>query len=249
MRVNTQMLKSLNKYFFFFFANVAVFCACNKTDFVTLSEDQTEQYIIRQLEDTLVYEVNKASKGTSSETDTTYDLQEIVNQQVVSTDKIVNTLYRFSKATAAITYPVLPQAVWKSELSPFRYVKVEDNVRYVRLEFPLSQSKNWDGNDENIENQEQYEVKWVGQPYALNDSVTFNETVYISQKKIETISDTINFYEVYAKNVGLIEKFKDERKYEIIETLIDTVDFTITYITELESSSFFHQKLKTNATN
>jgi hypothetical protein len=83
--------------------------------------------------------------------------------------------------------------------------KLEENERFVRLSFPVTQGKTWDGNAYNTLGQWNYKYKEADKPFSIA-AFAFDSTCLIEQKnEINSISHRV-YKERYAKNVGMIEK-------------------------------------------
>ena len=83
--------------------------------------------------------------------------------------------------------------------------KVEENIRFTKLVFPIKNGEYWNGNAYNDLLFCEYTYDSIHEPYELN-SFSFDSTVTVLQKDLYTAVDYQNAYEVYAKNVGLIYK-------------------------------------------
>jgi hypothetical protein len=95
--------------------------------------------------------------------------------------------------------------VWSAQRTATTYERVEENVRYVRLNLPLRSGNSWDGNSFNTLGSWTYKCTAANEPYSLN-SLNFDSTALIIQK-----ADTNRLYyklytERYARHTGLIEK-------------------------------------------
>lgn len=83
--------------------------------------------------------------------------------------------------------------------------KLEENVRYIRLAFPVEQGKTWNGNAYNTIGQWNYKYRAVDEDYTIA-SFALDSTLLVEQKnEINLISHRV-YKERYAKNIGLIEK-------------------------------------------
>jgi hypothetical protein len=110
----------------------------------------------------------------------------------------------------------------------------EENVVFVKHNFPVKMGKTWDGNSKNtlqtlqeLYNQTtvpevwEYEYKNVNEPYTIN-GMTFDSTVTVLQiDRPAAFGLDIFSQEVYAKDVGLI--YKQMRMYNIQGA--DTIGF------------------------
>jgi hypothetical protein len=144
----------------------------------------------------------------------------------------VDTVYR--DQTGALTYKVIRSrrshaaAPWGQDsivtinksFSDLRYTR--DNLKIVKLVFPVSENKKWNGNAYNISNDlddrdkadndiddpqfNEYHYAQVGQPFTLGDT-TYNPTVRVVQVFEDWGSLVLNdSHEVYALGVGMIYK-------------------------------------------
>ena len=98
--------------------------------------------------------------------------------------------------------------VWHANKTSSTFEKVEENIRYVRLVFPVSEGKQWNGNAYNTLGQKEYEIISVDQPESINN-INFDSVVTV--KQFEKINFIENIYEAekYARNAGLIYKKRD----------------------------------------
>lgn len=106
--------------------------------------------------------------------------------------------------------------VWSSYRNAQRAEKVEDNVRYVKLVFPISIGVTWNGNAYNTLTPRNYEFIFVGAPDIFNN-FTFNETVRV-QEDDEPANLLNDFYaeEKYAKNVGCYYRYISDLEFNFI---------------------------------
>ncbi|NTW33300.1 MAG: hypothetical protein HGB12_11880 [Bacteroidetes bacterium] len=126
------------------------------------------------------------------------------------------------------TLPFILQDVWYSNLTSSTAEKVEENIRYVKLQFPINEGEIWNGNVFNNLDELNYKYENVYELYTVN-GVTYNPTVTVIQKMVNYLTEESNMTEVYAKNIGLIyKKFKDVKKYPApgLDSIIGGVDYT-----------------------
>lgn len=95
----------------------------------------------------------------------------------------------------------------------------EENVTFIKHNFPVKEGKAWDGNSKNtlqtleelylqtnIPDVWNYQYENVHQPYTIN-GFTFDSTVTVIQlDRQTTIALSIYAKEVYAKDIGLVHK-------------------------------------------
>ncbi len=114
-------------------------------------------------------------------------------------------LYRSKRLTASDPWEYLD--TWSARRSPIRVVLQEGNTSFVKLEFPLRENREWNGNLFNTLGEDVYESIQIKQPFTIEGLPEFSKTITVIQ------SDNQDFIvyqdkrsEVYAQNVGLIEK-------------------------------------------
>jgi hypothetical protein len=110
------------------------------------------------------------------------------------------------------------------ERDDFSAQRVEDDTRKIKLSFPLKERKTWDANEFNINEYQSAQTIKVNEPYMAGDT-EFIETVIVDLgNDINPFFTTVE-EEVYAKNIGLINrivkeietqpgKYKDGTEYE-----------------------------------
>lgn len=100
---------------------------------------------------------------------------------------------------------------WKYHLTGTRWVdtykavNTEENTSVVKMIFPIRERKSWDANQLNIQGQRLFRYRSVDQPYMMN-GLAFSNTVKIEQESVISAFILLDFSEVYAKSIGLIEK-------------------------------------------
>lgn len=87
--------------------------------------------------------------------------------------------------------------------------RVEDDTRKIKLSFPLKERKTWDANEFNINDYQSAETIKINEPYMAGDT-EFTETVIVDLgNDINPFFTTVE-EEVYAKNIGLINRIVKE---------------------------------------
>ena len=80
----------------------------------------------------------------------------------------------------------------------------ESNIPYVKLVFPVTESKSWNGNAYNSMGEEDYHYKNVSEKTTILNSV-FPYSVTVIEKDLEDpVVNTVKNYEIYASGVGLV---------------------------------------------
>lgn len=100
--------------------------------------------------------------------------------------------------------------VWFATRTATRAEKVEENVRYVKLIFPVNNDETWNGNAFNTEEDFGIDYKFMNVNEPFTDTLTgiaFDSTVTVLQiERILPVSLSLYSLEVYANNIGLVYK-------------------------------------------
>jgi len=99
------------------------------------------------------------------------------------------------------------EKVWSANLTSTTAERVEDNIRYVRLTFPINVNATWNGNVYNtIPNDSwSYTYTSVDQPYTLGNN-NFDSTLTVVEDSIRTGVSHRYYMEQYARNIGRISR-------------------------------------------
>jgi len=112
-------------------------------------------------------------------------------------------VYRYKRATASDSWDYLD--TWSFDTNRLRTIVYEENVPFVKLSYPASLNRTWDGNAFNAQEEDMYEL--VGKGAYSVPAGSFNDCVRVIQ---EDNQDFIVFQdyreEVYGASVGLLYK-------------------------------------------
>jgi hypothetical protein len=97
--------------------------------------------------------------------------------------------------------------VWTMNRNASDAQKVEEDVRFVKLKFPVIENTKWNGNIYNTLDSWQYELINVDQPYLVN-GISFDSSATVLQydDMNEIIISRDFSEEVFVKNIGLVYK-------------------------------------------
>ncbi|HNQ62062.1 MAG TPA: hypothetical protein PKJ62_06710 [Bacteroidia bacterium] len=98
--------------------------------------------------------------------------------------------------------------VWTQTLTLTGAYRIEDNVAYHKLAFPINSGINWNGNDANTLEEETYSYEEFHVPTTIG-GVTFDSTLTVVQIEEENFIERIYGKEKYATGVGMIFKQRD----------------------------------------
>ena len=107
-----------------------------------------------------------------------------------------------------VPYSALPwvlRNVWAENRTATRAEKVEENVRFVKLIFPIKKNKTWNGNAQNTNSEIDYKYSFTDLSKTIAGNV-FDSTLEVEQQNYTDILTKNYCAEQYAKNVGLVYK-------------------------------------------
>ncbi|MGQ9847931.1 MAG: hypothetical protein ACUVQP_10605 [Bacteroidales bacterium] len=117
-------------------------------------------------------------------------------------DETGNPIYRIERYKRSDTLSSWKLTdVWFSQYYHNQAHKVEENIRYVKLIFPIAKGLKWNGNAMNTLEPQTYEIDTLDKPWK-----NFDSTLVVVQQNKETMIDKYFDYERYAKHKGLVEK-------------------------------------------
>ena len=105
-------------------------------------------------------------------------------------------------------YPWTFMNLWIAGMNSTSAQRVEDNIRFIKLSFPLDPRTTWNGNAYNSYPVEDYAYEDIHYPGTVN-SLDFDSTITIIQNDFISSINRIDKKEIYAKNVGMVYKVLD----------------------------------------
>ncbi|MCX6291883.1 MAG: hypothetical protein NT126_08975 [Bacteroidetes bacterium] len=116
------------------------------------------------------------------------------------------------------------QVEWTAKLTATSAQRVEDNIRYVKLSFPMNKKTSWNGNAYNNYVREDYSYDDIHVPSTIN-TLYFDSTVTVLQLLDDNLIHRIYKAEKYANHVGLVYKQKDSLNINSIGQVTNGVEF------------------------
>jgi len=113
---------------------------------------------------------------------------------------------------------------WVSNLTELSAQRVEDNVRYVKLSFPISIDATWNGNAFNIYGPENYTYSEVHAPADIA-TMHFDSTVTVLQFQDFNLIHRIFKEERFANHIGLVYKQRDSLNINAISQITNGVEY------------------------
>ena len=225
-------------------ALVFLMVSCSDDQVVNSTLPDSQKYFPLKQGAWMIYQVDSTGYQTSNCQEQavllSYQLKEVVDSSFIDgTNEEAFRIMRYKRANASMPWQFIN--VWTAKLKNNSAERVEDNIRFVKLSFPVDSKVTWDGNAYNQYDEELYRYGQINQPYDMN-SLHFNETAEVVQYRLDdTLIFKINKTERYAKNIGMIDKIMDSTyNYINCGQFLDTVTGIIRF---RRSGISFRQRL------
>lgn len=210
MYSNVIFVYSIYMRYRLFLVIALAFAAC-KPESSEEDVDLGYNYFPTQVGATWVYNVDSIAydDNTGSTTIDTFTYQyreQIEGTFVDATGKTAQLVSRFFRNHDTLPWVRASNAtLLKTELNA---QKVSENIRFVKLVFPLEQYKTWNGNSYNGLGEEEYSVKSFDEPVKVG-GITYPQSVTVLQAEELNFVKEIKREEVYARNTGLVYLLSD----------------------------------------
>ena len=174
---------------------------CNKHEGVDFLDFDYDYYPLdlNQEREYLITDILHNSLGSDT---VVYFLKEVITQEFIDQQgDIAYRLERYWKTDLLADYSL--KDVWTTKKTSRTAQKVEENIRFTKLIFPISRGSFWNGNGFNYLAEKEYYYDSINESstFGLN---SFDSTVYVIQNSNNNLLEFDEAYEVYAKNIGLV---------------------------------------------
>jgi hypothetical protein len=132
--------------------------------------------------------------------------EEVDSSYIDSENKKNFVIVRYKRDNDTLPWELIN--VWTAKIDAYSAQRVEDNIRFVRLKFPITPTTYWNGNAYNYYPVEEYGYSRLFQA-AQYGTLTFDSTVTVNQNNFVSNINRIRKNEVYAAGVGLLYKELD----------------------------------------
>ncbi len=168
----------------------------------------TMNYISNDVGKWIVYDVDSIyhldnDSNTDNNVDTFhFQIKEVIDSMGIDGEnQPIQNLTRYKRQNDTLPWNFLVR--WTAKITATSYQKVEDNIRYIKLGFPITNSEQWDGNAFNTLGVENY---FYG---AINQAVSYGSFYFDSTLTVVEGDSTIGFVnypygiEKYATGLGM----------------------------------------------
>lgn len=189
------------------FLLISIAVACNNDDDInTTPSGLIYHYYPVNVGHEVIYNASLITKDEFSGNEDTsfYQIKEVIESVFLDDEgRQTQRLERYTRDTP--NDPWIIADVWTSNRTTNHVEKREENISYVKLVFPITNSVTWNGNALNTEEPKEYEYEDLHIADVVG-GITFDSTLTVLQMDFE--DPFIKQYEVekYAPGVGMIYK-------------------------------------------
>jgi hypothetical protein len=108
-----------------------------------------------------------------------------------------------------------PKDVWWQVSNSQRAERAEENLRKIKLVFPVREDQTWNTNAYNTSSPLTLTYEEVDVPWSAN-GMSFDSTCLVVTTFVNNFVDTVRYNERYAKNVGLVYRQVDVSRTQYI---------------------------------
>jgi hypothetical protein len=205
------------KYFYSICCFILVFCSCKKDKVEEVSTYMDYGYFPLVKGNWTIYNVDSvahlADDDATNQPDTSiavfhFKIMEVIDSSFIDGEgHEAFKVARYKQANDTLPWDF--QAEWVSTITSNSAQRVEDNIRYVKLAFPVSmRTASWNGNAYNNFQDEEYVYTDIHVPATINN-LSFDSVVTVLQLDDDNVLHRIFKQEKYANHVGMVYKQKD----------------------------------------
>ena len=215
IRFSCQILFTFTmmKYIVFILLSVLIFFSCKK-DVSTTPPDLGYDYYPTTIKSYVIYDVDCiVYKEVTGDTLTFhFQIKEVMDSLITDNqNRATVKIIRYKKKQGDSTWTI--QDVWTANKNTTDVEVVEENIRYTKLAFPASLGKSWNGLAwADSTSSQNYSYQNYDAPLTLNGK-SFDKTLTVNQLYGGNKLYYQNYYEQYARGVGLICKHQVSYQY------------------------------------
>ena len=110
--------------------------------------------------------------------------------------------------------------LWSGVYDGIRAELIEENQRVIKLVFAPTLSKQWNSNAYNLYEETDSYYRDIHKDTIINN-YKFDSTLVVEIETFFSLIDTIQHYEMYSKNVGLIYKHDVDNHYQFGSPVVE----------------------------
>jgi len=180
-----------------------LFSSCSKKEVDYEAIDLGYDYFPNLVGSYVIYEIDSTYYGIQEQS-FNYQIKEVLAEGFLDdAGEPAVRVERYRRNFSA--QPWILAYTWTQKRTGTTAERVENNQRYIKLEFPIEEGGTWYSNAYNSQ------PAWLSIYKNVNKSIDiglleFGESLMVEQRNVVNLVDQEIFYEVFAKGVGMILK-------------------------------------------
>ena len=192
----------MNRLLYTVFASIIVFFGCKKSN--NESVNYYYSYFPLEVDAWIEYDVLDIIHSELGSDTAVYQLKEITTEEFLDNEgRLTYRVERYWRDDSNANWSI--KDVWYSNKTKTTAEKVEENVRFTKLIFPINTSKYWNGNAFNNLEEWEYYYDSLHKPKLINN-LSFDSTITVIQRDNENVVEYEKVKEIFAVDIGLIYK-------------------------------------------
>ena len=173
---------------------------------------------------------------------TSYQIKEKITESFTDNEgqdalRLERFIKKYDPSKSYDSIPWTIKEVWMINATNKSIQVVEGNVRYTKMIFPIQLNSSWNGNAKNTIGEWLYSYNYIDKTETIG-GVKLDKVLLIKQKEYRTLISYQNYYEKYAKGVGLVYR-------EITDILSNNVIANVPVEGRIEDGTIYKQTLVT----
>ena len=153
-----------------------------------------------------------------------YQIKEVVGSEYKDNSGNINyKIERYFRENDSAAWRL--KDIWISFKDEFKATKTEENVKFIKLTFPVKENNKWDGNAYNTMSVQEYKYRNVNKQGVV-DGLFFNSCCDVLQEDLITLISENYSIERYAVNVGMIYKYYRNVEKELNQGLKSGIEYS-----------------------
>ena len=192
----------MNRLLYTVFASIILFFGCKKSN--TESVNYYYSYFPLEVDAWIEYDVLDIIHSQLGSDTAVYQLKEIITEEFLDNEgRLTYRIERYWRDDSNANWSI--KDVWYSNKTTTTAEKVEENVRFTKLIFPINTAKYWDGNAFNNLEEWEYYYDSLHKPKLINN-LSFDSTITVIQRDNQNVVQYEKVKEIFAVDIGLIYK-------------------------------------------
>jgi len=179
---------------------------CKKDQFETYDRTKDSDFFVDQAGVSNIYKVNEIIFDDFTNSSDTTDYQLLEKNDTYFIDNLGRRaikIDRYKRLSDTSVWKYLNS--WYAVKASDMVERIEDNKRFVKISFPITEDAVWNSNAYNMDNANTVFYGFIDQRYNL-DTFKFKSALSVESANINNPSRERSFREIYVRGIGLVFK-------------------------------------------